>query len=103
MANRLGTVVLAARGACASTRSEHLAALPLQALITWYEDETGLAAAPVSDSAPAAFTEASRARDARLRTPPPPPGAVMVSGMRKDGMTACCLVPELRHLDENMS
>ncbi len=53
--------------------------VPLQALMAWYADETGLAPAVESPAASAgAVEEPQRPRDARLRTPPKPCGAVRV-------------------------
>ena len=50
--------------------------LPTQALIAWYEDETGLASSTQPWAASVAATEEpQRPRDARLRTPPKPCGA----------------------------
>ena len=48
--------------------------MPPQALIDWYEDETGLATSTQSQTAAAAAEEPQRQRDARLRTPPKPAG-----------------------------
>ena len=45
-----------------------------QALIAWYEDETGLASDMRLQAASAATDELQRPRDARLRTPPKPCG-----------------------------